>query len=114
MSRIKALTVLVAFVVFAVTPSMFAASVETQETISIDVTATAPSKVCHPKKPITCRANDVSALSLTEQVVGPIGMAKTEAPVAKTDEAMAPASFTPDSGRVCVGPRWCCRAAALN
>src|SRR5688572_9713408 len=68
MSRINTFALVVAFVVFAVTPSMFAATAETQETVSIDVTAT-PSKVCHPKKPITCRANDVSALSLTEQVV---------------------------------------------
>ena len=54
-----------------------------------DVRASAPSKVCHPKKPVTCRANDLAA------------SAAITAPAVESQQAA-----------VCFGPRWLCRAGA--
>ena len=62
----------------------------TEPEMRSDVRSSAPSKVCHPKKPVTCRANDLAASS-----------AAITAPAAESQQAA-----------VCFGPRWLCRAGA--
>ena len=99
-----------------------------------DVRASAPSKVCHPKKPVTCRANDLatSSASITAPAVesqqaavcfGPRWLCRAGADVttpAETDALpAAPVTKPADSkiesqqAAVCFGPRWLCRSEGL-
>ena len=99
-----------------------------------DVRSSAPSKVCHPKKPVTCRANDLAASSAaitapaaeSQQAAvcfGPRWLCRTGADVttpAETDALpVAPVTKPADStiesqqAAVCFGPRWLCRSEGL-
>jgi hypothetical protein len=75
-----------------------------------DTITTAPSKLCHPKKPITCRADEFSAMNaITEQAQTTASAWATLPTVEETTEVAAPEmmAYTQDS-RLCYGPRYMC------
>ena len=97
MSRF-AISVLCVFVLVLVSPAAFADSSTPDQGLKDSITS-APSKLCHPKKPITCRAD----VSLSQNA--PETESVSEAPVSM--------SFEQD-GRLCFGPRWICRAPEVE
>jgi hypothetical protein len=86
----RSLVVLALVVLF---PAMLAASSTPDADLRSGISADAPSKVCHPKKPITCRAD---ALPLS-----------TDVTVELSIDAFKQAGL-------CFGPRLLCGAEAFN
>jgi hypothetical protein len=112
MSRF-AIVALAVFALVLVAPSA-SASVTTFD-VTLDQglkgTITAPpSKLCHPKKPITCRADDFSAMNaITAQAQTTASAWATLPAVVETKAVAAPEmmAWTQDS-RLCYGPRYMC------
>jgi hypothetical protein len=87
----RSLVVLALVVLF---PAMLAAASTPDADLRSGISADAPSKVCHPKKPITCRAD---AFPLSTDVTVELS----------TDGALKQAGL-------CFGPRLLCGAEAFN
>jgi hypothetical protein len=112
-------------------PALTGMSTETE--MRSDDRASAPSKLCHPKKPVTCRANDLAnaapALATPSEsqqaalCFGPRWLCRTGADVTTPAETDAlpeapvtkPADSTIESQQaaLCFGPRWLCRSEGL-
>ena len=98
MSRFS-LSVLCVFVLVLVSPAAFADTSAPDQSLKDSITS-APSKLCHPKKPITCRADVSFSPEVTSEVE-----TNFEAPVNM--------SWEQDS-RLCYGPRWLCAAPEVD
>ena len=98
MSRFS-LSVLCVLVLVLVSPAAFADTSAPDQSLKDTITS-APSKLCVPKKPITCRTD----VSFAPEVATEL-QAAFEAPVNL--------SWTQDS-RLCYGPRWLCAAPEVE
>lgn len=99
--------------------------------LNADTRSSAPSKLCHPKKPVTCRANDLAVVApavapSAEQraalCFGPRWLCRTgtdlatpaesnpipEAPVARPS---TDSTIESQQAALCFGPRWLCRSS---
>ena len=111
--RLLALVFVVALLVAA--PSAFA-STTPESVIDADSISQAPSKVCHPKKPVTCRA--------VEMVNAEPASIETEATsVAIPLSFQGNSNFLQEATRsrvqfqtamICMPPKWYCRTNTLN
>ena len=98
--RMNLLLALVAVVSLLIAPSSLLASTAGPDGSA--VVKAAPSKVCHPKKPITCRAAELSAVAEGTSVSVPV-----------LDEATTAAPAI--NAAICVGSRpWLCRTQTLG
>lgn len=97
--------------------------------LNADTRSSAPSKLCHPKKPVTCRANDlaVAAPAVTVPVeqqaalcFGPKWLCRTGTDLATPAGTLPAAPATsPSTGNtiesqqaaLCFGPKWLCRSS---
>ena len=95
MRTFRVLALVVVAALFVAAPGAFASVSSSDDTVSAEVISSSPSKVCHPKKPVTCRATDL-AVAIADV-----------APSAKD------ARLQSQEAMVCVGPRWACRANTL-
>ena len=93
MRTFRALALVFAVALLVASPAVFASTSSADVTVSADVLSSAPSKVCHPKKPVTCRAADLGA-----------AIAEVAVPAAKDSRLES------QEAMVCFGPRWACRA----
>ena len=108
--RLLALVFVVSLLVAA--PS-FASTTTPESIIDTDTITAGPSKVCHPKKPVTCRAVDLLA---------------TEPASTETDSSSVVVPLSFEGGkfleevtgsyatweRICMPPKWACRTNSLN
>jgi hypothetical protein len=109
MSRSRLFTVLVAFALLVVAPAVFAGTPDPATDGS--VISKTPAKLCHPKKPLTCRASELAVmagLGETEESVPAL-----ETPKAEPVESQELPTVTSELGRLCIPPRYLCKAATL-
>ena len=112
MSRL-AISVFAVLVLVLVAPAASADVTTSEVTIGHDVKdtiAAPPSKLCHPKKPITCRADDFSVMNVISDKAQKTASAWATAPVVgETKATAAPQvmAWTND-GRMCHGPVYMC------
>ncbi|HUP50705.1 MAG TPA: hypothetical protein VNA04_18165 [Thermoanaerobaculia bacterium] len=89
--------------------------------------ATTPSKLCHPKKPITCRAGELAAAALLTEAqpvskqaglcIGPRWLCSAEEnSVASSEALLLPVDPQPVSKQagLCIGPRWLCSTSDVQ
>ena len=93
--KFNRLFALVVVVCLAVAPTMIAAPATVSSELSFDVKAT-PSKVCHPKKPVTCRAADLSTV--------------TDVTLPALEAAATLTASAEEVGMICMGSRFFCRS----
>lgn len=97
--------------------------------MNADTRSSAPSKLCHPKKPVTCRANDLaeavpSVVAPVEQqaalCIGPKWICRTGTELATPAETLPAAPVTrpamdstieSQQAALCIGPKWICRSS---
>jgi hypothetical protein len=117
--RLLALVFVVALLVAA--PSAFA-STTPESVIDADSISQAPSKVCHPKKPVTCRA--VELVNAEPSLNAEPASIETEATsVAIPLSFQGNSNFLQEATRsrvqfqtamICMPPKWYCRTNTLN
>lgn len=107
MRTFRVLGVFVALAVLVVPTTVFAGVSAPEAGLRADVASATPSKLCHPKKPITCRAGELAPQTAVE--------IPTDVNVAKTNERMDAGKprFEFNEAMICLGPRYSCIAKTL-
>ena len=109
---------LVAIALVAAMPMLdVASSAPQEEEIRL---VTTPSKMCHPKKPLTCRAADIAALSTAPQAesqqaalcIGPRWLCSASTGRVSTHNRQVTAPVPVEQmAALCIGPRWLCSSS---
>jgi hypothetical protein len=111
--RLLALVFVVSLLVAA--PS-FAGTTTPESIIDADAITSAPSKVCHPKKPVTCRAVEllnVEPASIETDATSTVVPMSFQGDSNFLQEATR-SRFQFNGAMLCLPPKWACRTNTLN
>jgi hypothetical protein len=89
-----------------VTPALLAGTSAPEVGLEGSVIATSPSKICNPKKPITCRAAEFPAMQALAETTLKDSMGQWMTPKV---EPTTPKTGL-DNGLICCPPRWLCKS----
>src|SRR5687768_7250771 len=102
-----------------VAPGAFASVTTPEAVIDEEALSLAPSKVCHPKKPVTCRAADLSVSSDVASTEAVDSFAVSLSGLEKVN-LLDQATKVRFQGQfalgqmICMPPKWNCRTNTLN